>query len=154
MKNRLDHLRRALVDTPDAGGYRFFGDEVAALDDAQLSRIRNEKIGFVFQSFHLVPYLTVAENVMLPRDGRLRVVDFGLARTAEAGPDPDPERPPEARTVDVDVPCLGGCTLTPGYWKTHSEFGPAPYDDNWANLPNGASTELDRRNTYPCICTG
>ncbi len=43
--------------------------------------------------------------------------------------------------VDVDVRCNGeGCTLTPGYWKTHSEFGPAPYDDNWAQLPNGAST--------------
>jgi hypothetical protein len=34
----------------------------------------------------------------------------------------------------------GGCTLTPGYWKTHSEFGPAPYDDTWAQLPDGAST--------------
>ncbi len=36
-----------------------------------------------------------------------------------------------------------GCTLTQGYWKTHSEYGPAPYDDNWANLPNGADTQLD-----------
>jgi hypothetical protein len=43
-------------------------------------------------------------------------------------------------TVNVTVPCAGGCTLTPGYWKTHSEFGPAPYDDTWAQLPNGAST--------------
>jgi hypothetical protein len=43
-------------------------------------------------------------------------------------------------TVDVKVPCAGGCSLTPGYWKTHSEFGPAPYDDTWAQLPNGAST--------------
>ncbi len=42
--------------------------------------------------------------------------------------------------VNVNVPCAGGCTLTPGYWKTHSEFGPAPYDDTWAQLPNGAST--------------
>jgi hypothetical protein len=33
-----------------------------------------------------------------------------------------------------------GCTLTPGYWKTHSNFGPAPYDDTWAKLPQGAST--------------
>lgn len=33
-----------------------------------------------------------------------------------------------------------GCTLTPGYWKTHSEFGPAPYDATWAELPQGAST--------------
>jgi hypothetical protein len=41
-------------------------------------------------------------------------------------------------TVDINVPCEGGCTLTPGYWKTHSGYGPAPYDDNWANLmPDG-----------------
>ena len=33
-----------------------------------------------------------------------------------------------------------GCTYTQGYWKTHSEFGPAPYDARWALLPNGAST--------------
>lgn len=43
-------------------------------------------------------------------------------------------------TVNADVACAEGCTLTPGYWKTHSEFGPAPYDDTWAQLPNGAST--------------
>ena len=42
-------------------------------------------------------------------------------------------------TVIVHVPCEG-CTLTQGYWKTHSEFGPAPYDDTWALLANGAST--------------
>ena len=40
----------------------------------------------------------------------------------------------------VTVPCLGGCTLTPGYWKTHSEDGPAPYDDTWALLTGGADT--------------
>jgi len=43
-------------------------------------------------------------------------------------------------TVDVEVPCPAGCTLTPGYWKTHSEHGPAPYDDTWAQLPGGADT--------------
>ena len=43
-------------------------------------------------------------------------------------------------TVNVNVPCAGGCTLTQGYWKTHSEYGPAPYDDTWAKLPNGADT--------------
>jgi hypothetical protein len=36
--------------------------------------------------------------------------------------------------VNVDVPCTGGCSLTPGYWKTHSIYGPAPYDDTWAML--------------------
>ena len=43
-------------------------------------------------------------------------------------------------TVTANVVCEYGCTLTQGYWKTHSEFGKAPYDDNWANLPSGAST--------------
>lgn len=37
-------------------------------------------------------------------------------------------------TVNVTVACESGCTLTPGYWKTHSRKGPAPYDDNWQNL--------------------
>jgi hypothetical protein len=37
-------------------------------------------------------------------------------------------------TVSVAVPCAGGCTLTQGYWKTHSNKGPAPYDDAWKNL--------------------
>lgn len=35
-----------------------------------------------------------------------------------------------------------GCTLTQGYWKTHSEYGPAPYDATWALLPDGADTEF------------
>ncbi|NLE52808.1 MAG: hypothetical protein GX613_15530, partial [Chloroflexi bacterium] len=43
-------------------------------------------------------------------------------------------------TVDAYVDC--GCTLTRGYWQTHSEFGPAPYDDTWAMLPDGASTSF------------
>ena len=43
-------------------------------------------------------------------------------------------------TVNVHVPCVNGCTLTQGYWKTHSSLGPAPYDDTWAQLSNGANT--------------
>ncbi len=43
-------------------------------------------------------------------------------------------------TVTVNVPCGQGCTLTPGYWKTHSLHGPAPYDDTWAQLPSGSDT--------------
>lgn len=34
--------------------------------------------------------------------------------------------------INIDVPCILGCTLTQGYWKTHSTYGPAPYDDTWA----------------------
>src|SRR4030042_6097989 len=39
--------------------------------------------------------------------------------------------------ISVHVPCEVGCTLTPGYWKTHSMLGPAPYDDTWAMLEGG-----------------
>lgn len=42
--------------------------------------------------------------------------------------------------VHVFVPCDDVCTLTQGYWRTHSEFGPAPYDDTWTLLSTGAST--------------
>ena len=54
------------LDRPDAGRYRLEGQDVSQLDDEATSDIRNRRIGFVFQSFHLLPRLTVLENVMLP----------------------------------------------------------------------------------------
>lgn len=42
----------------------------------------------------------------------------------------------DTATVAVEVPCEGGCSLTQGYWKTHSSHGPAPYDDVWAGKEN------------------
>jgi putative ABC transport system ATP-binding protein len=54
------------LDRPTRGEYRFDGRRVEALDDDELSRLRNRSIGFVFQAFHLIPQLTVAENVETP----------------------------------------------------------------------------------------
>ena len=54
------------LDRPTAGSYLFEGREVAAFSDDELSRLRRERIGFVFQSFHLVPRMTALENVGLP----------------------------------------------------------------------------------------
>jgi hypothetical protein len=51
-------------------------------------------------------------------------------------------------TVLVDVPCGGGCTLTPGYWKTHSIFGPAPYDMTWDYKAGGNAEFLDTGMSY------
>jgi putative ABC transport system ATP-binding protein len=54
------------LDTPDGGQYWLLEQPVAELDDDALSRVRNRKIGFVFQSFHLLPRMTALENVLLP----------------------------------------------------------------------------------------
>jgi hypothetical protein len=71
-------------------------------------------------SFHECGHFTV--------DNTARVVDGSeLARTT--------------LSISVTVPCAGGCTLTQGYWKTHSKYGPAPSDPAWNNLtPSGPDT--------------
>ena len=55
-----------LLETFDSGQYRLDGEEVSALSDDARSRIRNQKIGFIFQSFNLIPDLNVFENVDVP----------------------------------------------------------------------------------------
>jgi len=55
-----------LLDRPDSGRYSLDGRDVTGLTEAETARVRREKIGFVFQFFHLVPRLTAAANVALP----------------------------------------------------------------------------------------
>jgi putative ABC transport system ATP-binding protein len=54
------------LDRPTSGYYRLHGNDVSRYTDDQLSRIRNRDVGFVFQSFNLIPQLTVLENVEVP----------------------------------------------------------------------------------------
>jgi putative ABC transport system ATP-binding protein len=80
------------LDTPTSGKAIVDGTDVARLDERGLTRFRAEKIGFVFQQFHLVPYLTSLENVMLAQyfhsttdegEARAALVRVGLADRTE-----------------------------------------------------------------------
>lgn len=77
-KSTLMHLM-GLLDRPSDGHYTFQQHDVTELDNAQLSTFRNLHIGFVFQTFYLMPKLTVMENVALPL--RLRGLTPSAQRT-------------------------------------------------------------------------
>jgi ABC-type lipoprotein export system ATPase subunit len=64
-KSTLLHLAGAM-DFPTEGTVLIRGTDTSALDDAGLTRLRREEVGFIFQSFHLLPTLSVIENVELP----------------------------------------------------------------------------------------
>ena len=64
-KSTLMHILAGL-DRPTSGTVTLDGEEITGLDDAELTRLRRDKLGFVFQFFNLIPVLTAEENVMLP----------------------------------------------------------------------------------------
>ena len=73
------------LDTPTDGSYEFGGDLVHEMDDDQLASIRNRKIGFVFQTFNLLPKATALRNVEvpliysnIPKDDRLEMANSAL----------------------------------------------------------------------------
>jgi putative ABC transport system ATP-binding protein len=88
-----------LLDHPNTGTYSLEGRDVTTLSLNEQARVRSERIGFVFQSFHLVPRLTAAENIALPmtlagidpaqRSQRVAqaLKDYGLADRASHRPD-------------------------------------------------------------------
>ena len=71
------------LDVPTSGSYYLAGREISRLSDDELSQIRNEHIGFVFQSFYLLPYATVLGNVLLPTLYRDRGTDNVRDRAME-----------------------------------------------------------------------
>ena len=54
------------LDRPDAGSIAIAGDALAGLDDDAATRLRRDRLGFVFQAFHILPHLTLAQNIALP----------------------------------------------------------------------------------------
>ena len=88
------------LDTPTSGAYHLEGTPVSSLRADQLARIRNQKIGFVFQSFNLLARTTALENVVLPlryggvpRRERRRSAQAALARRRSGRPAAAPARP-------------------------------------------------------------
>lgn len=81
-KSTLLHLCGAM-DRPTAGEVRLEGRSLAALDEDELTRLRRERVGFVFQFFNLLPTLTVAENIGLPLLLAGRGPSASLARAGE-----------------------------------------------------------------------
>ncbi len=72
-----------LLDRPTSGTYLLEGRDVTLLDDAEQAQVRSQRIGFVFQSFHLVPRLTAAMNIELPMILAGMPVEQRQARVAE-----------------------------------------------------------------------
>jgi putative ABC transport system ATP-binding protein len=64
-KSTLMHILAGL-DSPTSGTVMLDGDEITSLDDGELTKLRRDKLGFVFQFFNLLPVLTAEENLMLP----------------------------------------------------------------------------------------
>ncbi len=88
-----------LLDSPNTGVYRLEGRDVTTLSPDEQARVRSQRIGFVFQSFHLVPRLSAAENIALPmvlaglapaeraRRVQQALKDYGLENRADHRPD-------------------------------------------------------------------
>ncbi len=87
------------IDHPDSGSVHIDGVDILAMNEKQKSQFRNEKLGFIFQSFNLIPVLSVFENIMLPllinhkvrpADRRERVMnvikDVGLEQQTHSAP--------------------------------------------------------------------
>lgn len=87
-----------LLDKPDTGTYRLEGRDVTTLNPDEQAKVRSERVGFIFQSFHLVPRLTAAANIELPlilagiapseraRRVEQALKDYGLVSRAEHRP--------------------------------------------------------------------
>jgi len=71
------------LDLADAGDIRIDGVSLSALDDDSRTRVRRDRIGFVFQAFHILPHLTLAQNVALPLVLQHAPAATALARASE-----------------------------------------------------------------------
>lgn len=82
-KSTLMHIV-GLLDKPSSGKITLFGKDVSSVSDSELSILRNEYIGFVFQQFNLINKLTVLENILLPSVYARHKLDYDPKQKAES----------------------------------------------------------------------
>ena len=98
------------LDRPTAGAYLLQGEDVGTLDDDSLSELRLRRLGFIFQSFNLIPQLTVEENIQLPlyylgwEPGRS--VEPGSPKTVTLDIGAQPDIPPDLIISGLVLPAL------------------------------------------------
>ena len=95
-KSTLMHILAGL-DRPTSGTVELDGVEITALDDGDLTKLRRDKLGFIFQFFNLIPVLTAEENIVLPLSIAGQQARRGVARAADRHG--RPRRPPHAPPV-------------------------------------------------------
>ena len=96
-KSTLMHCMAAL-DAPTSGRVVIDGVDISHLKDRALTRLRRDRLGFVFQAYNLIPTLTASENITLPMDIAGKKVDAGLVRRGRrhvGHPRPPAHRPDE-----------------------------------------------------------
>lgn len=71
------------LDRPDAGSVKVDGEDPFVFDDTQLARWRNDRVGFIFQDHHLLPQLSVLENVLVPSLALGKATDEQVSRATE-----------------------------------------------------------------------
>jgi hypothetical protein len=124
--NGVSYFRTAPIDWSKAAVTET--DECATISDTYTdfpglpaTVCANGQTSFTFEYSRLIGPYDVCGDYTVDNTASFMTNDTGT--TGEA-----------SETVNVNVPCAGGCTLTPGYWKTHSTYGPASYDDTWAQI--------------------
>lgn len=145
------------VATPAAGTTSFSGTAVVSFASATMHEIDKcvdvtdnlaDRLGTVcvddaqktFEYKYTVGPYEACGNYEVNNTAKFTTEDKGLTGSASA-------------TVKITVPCAVGCTLTQGYWKTHSSYGPAPYDDNWAKIGENTSFFRSGKSWYQVFWT-
>ena len=113
-KSTLMHILAGL-DKPTSGTVTLDGEEITGLDDGALTKLRRDKLGFVFQFFNLLPVLTAEENLVLPLSIAGRKPDQRVARPA--GPHRRPRGPPHPPARPSSPAASSSGSRSPARWS-------------------------------------